>query len=194
MLWAFTTEGLELRSEGGETRLRAVFPYGRETELAPAQKGRPALREVFAPGAFRGAVQSRRNVLFLAQHDTAKPLASTEAGTVTLTDSDAALTIEARISAAMASVTHARDFLAMLGAGLVRGLSPGFRVADGGEKVTQREGTVLRTITRADLFELSAVTAPAYPEAQIEARSWRPDQFAQANDTGRHAALHRWRA
>jgi phage head maturation protease len=47
----------------------------------------------------------------------------------------------------------------------------------------------VRSITRADLFELSAVTRPAYPAAQIEARQW-------ASETGPRVPVHtlfRWR-
>jgi len=50
----------------------------------------------------------------------------------------------------------------------------------------------MRTITAADLFELSAVTVPAYPQAQVEARNWRPG--AEAPDAGLVRALARWRA
>ena len=50
---------------------------------------------------------------------------------------------------------------------------------------------VLRTITAADLFEVSAVTRPAYPEAQIEARNWSP---VRTLPTGRAlGADFRWR-
>ena len=35
MLWGASLGALELRSEGGATRLRATFPYGAETELMP---------------------------------------------------------------------------------------------------------------------------------------------------------------
>jgi len=49
---------------------------------------------------------------------------------------------------------------------------------------------LVRTIGRAELFEISAVTVPAYPAAQVEARSWATDQAAPS-DSGR--ALKRWR-
>ena len=72
-----------------------------------------------------------------------------------------------------------------------RGLSPGFRVAPDGERIERRGKDVLRTITAADLFEVSAVTRPAYPEAQIEARNWSP---VRTLPTGRAlGADFRWR-
>ncbi len=70
MLWGASTGALELRSEGGETRLRATFPYGAETELAPGR------REVIAAGAFADRIEAGEDIHLLAGHDYAKPLAS----------------------------------------------------------------------------------------------------------------------
>lgn len=170
MLWGAHIGSLELRTEGGETRLRATFPYGRETVLAEL-RGRER-REVIAARAFSDRIERGEDVHFLAGHDFNKPLASRSAGTLSLTETDDALTVDATISADMAQVSYVRDFLSAHSAGLVRGLSPGFRVRPGGETVEERGNAVLRTIRAADLIEISAVTKPAYPQAQIEARNW----------------------
>ena len=82
------------------------------------------------------------------------------------------------------------DFLAAHASGLIRGLSPGFRVADGGERIERRGTELVRTITQADLFEVSAVTVPAYPQAQIEARAWETHQDRLQYRTHH---LNRWR-
>lgn len=163
MLWATSQGALELRSEGGATRLRATFPYAQETELAPGRF------EAIASRAFAARIEAGEDIHLLSGHDFQKPLASRAAGSLTVTDSDAALTVEATIDD---GTSWARDFLAAHKAGLVRGLSPGFRVPDGGERIERRSNGVLRTVTAAALFELSAVTRPAYPQAQIEARAW----------------------
>lgn len=183
MLIAFHPGELELRSEGGTTRLRASFPYGSETELAAGR------REVFAPHAFAASIAGGNDVHFLSAHDFAKPLASRAAGTMQLRSTDAALEIEATIEA---GTTWARDFLAAHAQGLVRGVSPGFTVPPGGERIERRGNGVLRTVTAAHLIELSAVTKPAYPQATIEARNWQP----QKTDSGVESvsrALARWR-
>jgi HK97 family phage prohead protease len=184
MLWGASLGGLELRSEGGETRLRATFPYGAETELAPGR------REVIAARAFADRIEAGEDIHLLAGHDYEKPLASRAAGTLTLRDTDAALVLEARIDG---GTSWARDFLAAHAAGLIRGLSPGFRVPEGGEKIERRGQGLLRTITRAALYELSAVTVPAYPQAQIEARAWEAVK-AEPLAAGLHRTLNRWRA
>lgn len=184
MLWGGNLGTLEVRAEGGETRLRAAFPYGAQTELAPGRF------EVIAPGAFRERIEAGGDVHLLSGHDYEKPLASRAAGTLDLHDDDAALVLEARVDA---GTTWARDFLAAHRAGLVRGLSPGFRVSPGGERIEERGTGLLRTITRAALFELSAVTVPAYPQAQIEARSWETHQDRQPVRGAVHP-FNRWRA
>jgi len=178
------TAALELRrDENGGVRVSGRFQYNAETELA---RGRA---ERFASRAFRSRIEAGEDVHLLLSHDYDKPLASRAAGTLTLEDGDDALTFEARVTDA---TSWGRDFLAAEAAGLIRGLSPGFRVAPGGEAVERRGEGIVRTITAADLFELSAVTVPAYPAAQVEARNWRPG--AEAPDAGLVRALARWRA
>lgn len=181
MLWGLSHGALELRSEGGATRLRATFPYGVETELA---EGR---HEIVASRAFAERIEAGEDIHLLSGHDYNKPLASRAAGNLHLNDSDDALTIEATIDA---TTTWARDFLAAHGAGLIRGLSPGFRVRSGGERIERRSSGLLRTVTAASLFEISAVTRPAYPAAQIEARSW---DAAKDDNLSSFHPLNRWR-
>jgi hypothetical protein len=185
MLWGSHQGGLELRTEGGETRLRATFPYGRETVLSDGAQPR---KEVIASRAFGDRIERGEEIHFLLGHDYGQPLASTRAGTLTLRDGAGALEIEAVIKG---NTSWARDFLSAHESGLIRGLSPGFRVRPGGEAVEAREGAIVRTIREADLFEISAVTVPAYPDAQIEARNWQPVS-APAVRLVNH--LRRWRA
>lgn len=192
MLWGAHTGSLELRTEGGEIRLRATFPYGRETVLSEGIGASRERREMIAARAFADRIERGEDVHFLAGHDFNKPLASRSAGSLTLTETDEALTMDAMISAAMGQVSYVSDFLSAHAAGLVRGLSPGFRVRPGGETVEERGTAILRTIRAADLIEISAVTKPAYPQAQIEARNWQPIGEVAKRSTRRPAAI-RWR-
>ncbi len=175
----------EIRTDGGSTRLSGRFPYGSETSLGDGR------RERFAARAFRARIEAGENVFLLAGHDPEKPLASTDAGSLTLRDDDEALQIEARVAA---TTSWASDALAALAAGLTKGLSPGFRVPPGGDLVTRAAGAVLRTINRADLFEISLVTRAAYDAAQIAARNWTPAATPEAPDAALRRALARWRA
>jgi hypothetical protein len=169
MLWGGVANGggLELRRDAnGGARLTGRFPYGSETELAPGRA------EVIEPRAFAARIDAKADIHLLAGHDYEKPLASRAAGTLSISDTPEGVVFEALVDA---GTTWARDFLAAHAAGLVRGLSPGFRVSPGGERIERRGNGLLRRITAGELFELSAVTVPAYPAAQLEARNWTPD-------------------
>lgn len=167
MLWgAAHGAGLELRAtDNGGIRLAGRFPYATEAELARGRFERIEAR------AFAERIEAGADIHLLSGHDYAKPLASRAAGSLEIRDTGAAVEFEATLSD---GTTWARDFLEAHRAGLVRGLSPGFRVSEGGERIERRSDGILRRIERAELFEISAVTRPAYPEAQIEARAWAP--------------------
>lgn len=200
MLWGHHAGGLELRKRAsGAMALRGRFPYNSLATLSDGgRNGRPQ-KEQFAPGAFRFSVESDADILFLSGHRFDKPLASRAAGTLELSDTPEALLMEAEISAEIAETTWARDFMAAFSAGLVVGLSPGFRIPP--ERAAKNaviisdenptKGTaIIRTVREAILVELSAVTRAAYPEAQISARGWGLSQ-PKARPL---PALARWRA
>lgn len=189
MLWGAAQGGaLELRQdENGGARLRGRFPYNAEAILGDGPGGRRI--EVIAARAFAARIEAGEEIHLLSGHDYQKPLASTTAGTLTLRDGETGLDLEARIDP---GTTWARDFLEAHRAGLIRGLSPGFRVTPDGERIEAQGGDLRRTITAADLFELSAVTRPAYSDAQIEARNWTPGDHSP--ESGLMRALNRWRA
>lgn len=180
MLTAAPAGGLELRAdaEGGVT-IRGAFPYGTAAKLAPGRF------ETFAAGS----LEPQQDVYLLSQHTWATPLASTRAGTLELRQESGALTFEARLTPDVAGTSHGRDALALIRGQLATGVSPGFRVPSGGERVERRSDGLMRTVTRAELHELSVVTKPAFPQAQVEARSWQPG----ASEPRAVPAAWRWR-
>lgn len=183
MLSAFDNGALEVRKRAsGALSLAGRFPYNRPAVLSDGGRtGRPR-KEVIASRAFDYRVsREEEDIHLLVGHSYDRPLASRGAGTLTLKDSDEALTFEADITPEIAATSHAKDALAMISAGLAVGISPGFRIPPEravakAEEVTEEdpaEGMALiRTIFAALLYELSIVTRPAYPEAEVEARSW----------------------
>lgn len=190
MLWGAHNGGLEVRtSEGGETCLSGRFPYASATTLRGGPNPR---REMFAARAFAAQIEAGQDIHLLANHDFAAPLASRKAGSLTLNDTDSALEFEARISPDMREVSYVRDFLGTLAAGLVGGISPGFGVPDGGEEIRRDGDGLLRIVHRANLIEISAVTKPAYPQAQIEARAWDVTNADPVRTAQNHR--NRWRA
>ena len=194
MLWGGHNGGLEARrSADGVTVLRGRFPYGVPTVLWDGGRTGKARKEQIAPGAFSARIAAGDEIHFLAGHDPEKPIASRSAGSLTITDDETALTFEARISPDMRAVSWVSDLMGAIDAGLVRGISPGFRLSplEGAETIRSEAGAILRTVKAADLIEISAVTRPAYPEAQIEARSWQAGR--EAPDAGLMRHLNRWR-
>ncbi len=132
-------------------------------------------------------------------------MASRAAGTLTLQDADDALTFVATITPEMQEVSYVRDFLGGFSAGLILGISPGFRIpperaVKDAEKVEEEDPSLgmalIRTVLAALLYELSVVTRPAYPEAQIEARNWTAGGviLPAVPSTGLARTLNRWRA
>lgn len=196
-------DGLELRTtRDGSRRLSGSFPYGKQAVLSDGGKsGRPR-KEQFAPKAFAYRVnKADEDIHILVGHDYDRPLASRGAGTLDLKDTEDALIFEALIKPEMAEVSYVRDFFAAFSAGLIGGISPGFRIppeqtvpnAERVDEENPREGRALiRTVFAALLYEISMVTVPAYKETQVEARSWTPDLALP--DSGLHRTLNRWRA
>ncbi|MBT8474847.1 MAG: hypothetical protein HKO95_04735 [Rhodobacteraceae bacterium] len=203
MLWGGHSGGLELRKRAsGALALRGRFPYNKRAVLSDGGRtGRPR-KEVIASRAFAYRVdRPDEDIHFLVGHSYDRPLASRGAGSLDIQDSDDALTFEATISAEMQEVSYVRDFLTGLAAGLIMGISPGFRIppprtvpdAETVEEEDPSEGTALiRTVKQALLYEVSAVTRPAYPQAQIEARDWQTDAMPEL--AAMATALKRWRA
>jgi HK97 family phage prohead protease len=96
---------------------------------------------------------------FLLGHNTAQPLGHVVAAQVT----DKGIAITAKV-ATQVDVPFIRDAWALLKAGLIRGLSVGFRGLD----VVPIKGTAGLHYKRWALLEISAVTIPANGDAQIE--------------------------
>jgi len=176
--------GLELRAAGdGSRRLSGRFPYGKRAVLSDGGRngGRPR-KEVIKPKAFAYRVERPEDdIHILLGHSYDKPLASRKAQTLILTDSEDALTFEAIITQEVQQTSWAQDFFNAFAAGLIQGISPGFRIpppravknAETVEDEDPAEGTaIIRNIWAALLYELSFVTRPAYHETEIEERNW----------------------
>lgn len=193
--------GLELRAAGdGTRRLKGRFPYKKRAVLDSGGNGRRPKKEEFAPKAFSFAVDDpERDIHLLIGHSFDKPLASKRAGTLILQDSAASLDFEAILTPDIQRTSWAMDFIAAFAAGLIGGISPGFRVAppevvDKPEETTEEDprlgNALIRTIFAAVLFELSMVTRPAYDETEADLRSFSFDPVPR---NGIIHPLSRWR-
>ena len=190
MLWGGHSGGLELRKRAsGAMALRGRFPYNKRAVLSDGGRtGRPK-KEVIASRAFAFRVNDpKEDIHFLVGHSYDRPLASRGAGTLTFEDTDDALIFEALITEEMQEVSYVADFLRGYAAGLIVGLSPGFRIPpkravedaetvedEGHDPENGAHNAIIRTIHHALLYEISAVTRPAYDDTQIEERNWTPE-------------------
>ncbi len=161
---AYSNSPLELRAvEGKPATLRgyaAVF-------------GKPSLDlggfvETIRKGAFSRSLSENDEVLAFAYHDSSKPLARRSAGTLTLSEDDTGLLVEIQL----ADTTLARDVAADVAARNIEGMSFGFSTRkDAWTRANTPNGPDLRELIDVQLFEVSAVTMPAYPDTALALRS-----------------------
>jgi HK97 family phage major capsid protein/HK97 family phage prohead protease len=123
-------------------------------------------KERIMPGTFQKALDKGNDVAFLAEHDSAKLLASTKNGSLTLREDDKGLFMEARIS----PTSWGKDYHTLITDGLLTNMSFGMVVGqDKWEK--NNDGTLNRSISDIQLAEVSVVRNPAYVQSNIQARS-----------------------
>ena len=191
---------LEVRARG--RKLRGSFPYGREATVRDRGRVR---KERFRAGAFSWQVRrfgelqkelakvieesvdqarriilerelAARNVDLLRGHNFDRPIASMLAGSLKVEDSRDALRFEANLPENPPSWID--DTMKAVEAGLIRGVSPGFRVPPASAVANAEElidepgnpGVQIRQINQAVLYELSLVTRPAYVESEVDLR------------------------
>src|SRR5699024_8214487 len=122
--------------------------------------------ERIGKGVFKRAIEnSKRDIDFLAEHDSSKILASTRNDSLTLHEDDSGLYMEATI----APTSWGRDAYTLIESGIYRNMSFGFKVVKDNWKSIEN-GLYERTIEDLELFEVSVVKNPAYSQSTIAAR------------------------
>lgn len=128
-------------------------------------------REQIAPGAFTAAI-GRDDVRALINHDENFVLGRTTAGTLTLAEDEKGL----RVEIVPPDTQAARDLMVSMERGDISQMSFGFIARK--QQWDETGTTPLRTIQEADLFDVSVVTYPAYPDTSVAVRSlegWRAE-------------------
>lgn len=175
----FPVSGLEVRQQNKRPTIFGRFPY---KALATLQDRGTVRKETIEPGAFDFAIRApERDVHLLVGHSYDRPVASKLSGTLEFNDTEDFLEFIASIPEGAERATHITDLLIMLGAGLIKGVSPGFRVppkdvVPGAEKLIPEPGNpgvMIRQLFQLVLYELSLVTLAAYRESQAELRAMK---------------------
>ena len=165
---------LEIRQSGRQ--LSGTFFYDRTATMRDRGRVR---KERISPNAFEYAVNDPdRDITLLLGHDFNSPLATKLAGSLELESTPAALRFAATLPDEAAQTIAQVDAVKQVQQGLVRGLSPGFRVppktavsnAERLEDEVGNPGVQIRVIEAAVLFELSLVSRPAYQDTEIDVR------------------------
>lgn len=126
---------------------------------------RKKFKEKISKGAFQRALNKGNTIDFLAEHDNKMLLATTANNSLELFEDEEGLKMRAKIS----DTTYGRDIYTLMKDGVIRNMSFGFKtVSDKWRKLP--DGIFERTVDDLNLFEVSAVRNPAYPQSTISAR------------------------
>ncbi len=152
--------GLEVRGEG-ETK--TLVGYAAKFGVRSEDLG--GFVESIAPGAFDRAISEGHDVRALWNHNADVVLGRTKAGTLRLFVDEVGLKIETDLPDTQA----ARDLRVSVARGDVSQMSFGFRTK--GDEWRTEDGVPYRTLTDLDLFDVSPVTYPAYPQTEVSVRA-----------------------
>jgi HK97 family phage prohead protease len=122
-------------------------------------------REIVAPGAFKRSLGDGADVRALREHDPARMLGRTSAGSLSLRETELGLEGTIRLP----DTQEGRDTATLVKGGELSGMSIGFRtITDEWATVNEEQ---VRTLREVDLFDVSVVAFPAYPDTTIAKRS-----------------------
>lgn len=161
------TEQLEIREDDQGNKILSGYAVKWEKKSHVMGYYRK-FREQFRQGAFTDSLQND-DQRFLWAHDTSKVLGRTKNGTLRLIEDSIGL----RFELTLPDTTLGEDTYKTIKRGDVDGVSFGFSMIN--EEIEEPDDDLmLRTVTKAKLFEVSAVAFPAYPDSEVSARGYDP--------------------
>ena len=121
-------------------------------------------REKIDPGAFKRTIKES-DIRALFNHDANQVLGRNKAATLRLTEDEQGLAIEIDPPDTQA----ARDLTVLIERGDVSQMSFGFRTIT--DRWETQGGEQIRTLEEVELFDVSPVTFPAYPDTDVAMRA-----------------------
>jgi HK97 family phage prohead protease len=158
--WMHAVDKCETRNDDGTQRTLQLAGYAALFNNPSERMGR--IVETIDPRAFDEVLATKPDVRFQIEHN-GLALARTSNNTLRLRVDQRGLYFEADLNP---GVQASRDLYALVERGDITQMSFGFTIGD--EKVDDRGDTIRAHITRVDnLFEISAVTFPAYNDTTV---------------------------
>jgi len=171
-----TVAGLEVRADADKppTIRGHAAMFNSETDIAGL------FAEQIAPGAFARAIDEGQDVRALFNHDESVVMARTTNGTLRLTEDKQGLRVDFDPNMDSQAVS---DVVSSIERGDVSQMSFAFRATK--ETWEERDDKLdLRTVQDVDLFDVSAVTYPAYDDTTVAVRmqgEWRDAEKEHAD-------------
>ncbi len=145
-------------------------------------------REIIRKGAFTESLNGGADIRASVDHDTGRIIGRNSANTLSVRENDKGLRVEIDLP----NTTDGRDLAESVQRGDIDGMSIGFNVT--AERWTYRDDDELdeRELLAIELFEVSAVSFPAYADTTLAKRSHREHQDQRAKPSKRTPfRLHR---
>lgn len=121
--------------------------------------------EIVKPGAFTRTIKENDDIRALFDHDWAHVIGRTKNTTLELREDNHGLFIKITPP----DTQFGRDLLTQVREGYIDSMSFGFQVKEFSWEM--RDGKDVRTLEDVELFEVSVVSLPAYPSAEVAVRS-----------------------
>lgn len=145
----------------GETDSPVIFGHAAVFNVSANVQGR--FEERFLPGAFADSIRSG-NIVMLWDHDSRNVLGSTAAGTLKVYEDEIGLAVECN------PPRSAEREIEAIRRGDVRGMSLLFRKPEVSWE-RRSAGLPIRTISKADVVEVSPTAIPIYKSTDVSVRS-----------------------
>jgi HK97 family phage prohead protease len=176
----FVTTELRVDGEGKSKKL-----VGHAAVFNTFSQDLGGFREIIRPGAFTRTIAENADVRALFNHDPNYVLGRSKSGTLRMREDTRGLFYEVDLPDTQAG----RDVAESVRRGDVSGSSFAFRAIT--DEWRTENGSDIRELRDVDLFDVSPVTYPAYPAADVAARSY--DAWKQKGDAAIVAAAARMR-
>ena len=154
---------VEIRIDGAEGESKKIVGHAAVFDTMITLY--PGVKERVAKGAFVDSI-AKDDVRALFNHDPNFVLGRNTSGTLKLSEDDKGLLYEVDPP----DTQQARDVVALIKRGDISQNSFGFRVIDQAWD-EELDGTLIRTLNKVKLYDVSPVTYPAYPTTDLKLRS-----------------------